>query len=419
MEWMVPPERLDVDQQDTLDHILRMQRATLAILGAFGTGKTVLLVHAANQLVEDRPDQSIVLLGFTHALVHLMETGLSDRAKNRLQIMTHTQFLSEKGRKCDVALVDEFQDISMEDLAKIRARTNHLMVLAGDHNQSIYDHGSSLDEVKEKLRPEIRELSVVYRVAPSLVRIASRVKPDAGLEAARMGNQRDMEPLLLTCEQGEEELSWLWEHARSLAEELGPGHPTLILLPLHNDVKTFLRWVCLKEGAGEPDFPKVKRYRGRWKVDYDPANALLAESSIPLRYLGNGYGDLHESRSKSLVFCMTYHSAKGLDFDNVILPGLRKGAKLYRNDNIHRSLLYVGLTRSKLSLVCTYAKSDPRLVPQSDLSLLLSRRKPASATPDPGPMEELPADLFVRRTVDDIRSLKADSLDSEEDEFYF
>ena len=64
------------------------------------------------------------------------------------------------------------------------------------------------------------------------------------------------------------------------------------------------------------------------------------------------------------VNIMTIHAAKGLEFDNVFLPGLEEGIfpsnKAMENNNAieeERRLMYVAITRAKKRLVMSYAKT--------------------------------------------------------------
>ncbi|MFT4757459.1 MAG: superfamily I DNA/RNA helicase, partial [Vicingaceae bacterium] len=50
---------------------------------------------------------------------------------------------------------------------------------------------------------------------------------------------------------------------------------------------------------------------------------------------------------------MTYHSAKGLDFDNVFLPFLSDDTSISRRDA--ETLFMVAITRSKMNLFITYS----------------------------------------------------------------
>ena len=57
---------------------------------------------------------------------------------------------------------------------------------------------------------------------------------------------------------------------------------------------------------------------------------------------------------------MTYHSAKGLDFDTVFLPGLTGSLPFWKGDeDIARRLFFVGLTRSRRNLFLSYHRAEP------------------------------------------------------------
>lgn len=85
-------------------------------------------------------------------------------------------------------------------------------------------------------------------------------------------------------------------------------------------------------------------------------NRHLRNNNINIEYIGNSYGDLYNNGNTDKIIVMTYHSSKGLDFDNVYLPFMGTHydkAMYYFND----TLFMVGMTRSKLSLTITYSGS--------------------------------------------------------------
>lgn len=52
---------------------------------------------------------------------------------------------------------------------------------------------------------------------------------------------------------------------------------------------------------------------------------------------------------------MTYHSSKGLDFDNVFMPGLNNMLFIARNEDMAKVLFMVAMTRSRNNLYLTYS----------------------------------------------------------------
>jgi superfamily I DNA/RNA helicase len=51
---------------------------------------------------------------------------------------------------------------------------------------------------------------------------------------------------------------------------------------------------------------------------------------------------------------MTYHSAKGLDFDNVFIPGLNNNLFIVSDETLSKTLFMVAMTRSRNNLYLTY-----------------------------------------------------------------
>ena len=78
--------------------------------------------------------------------------------------------------------------------------------------------------------------------------------------------------------------------------------------------------------------------------------------------------------SSSGIFHGTYHSAKGIEFDAVILPHLSDGHLPYPSDVAafgeddaaarDSRLLYVGISRAKSDLVLTYTRKMTKLLPR-------------------------------------------------------
>jgi len=86
----------------------------------------------------------------------------------------------------------------------------------------------------------------------------------------------------------------------------------------------------------------------------------MAEHDEPFRYLGNDIGELSESDAKPIVYVMTYHSVKGLDFETVFLPRMREGRKPFNEDpELDRRLHFVAMTRSRRNLFLTYSGAAP------------------------------------------------------------
>jgi superfamily I DNA/RNA helicase len=87
-------------------------------------------------------------------------------------------------------------------------------------------------------------------------------------------------------------------------------------------------------------------------IDYNNMNRYLESKGVPIMYIGGGYGSLTEADRNNKVVIMTYHSAKGLDFDYVYLPIVNSSLQI--NSSNRDALLLVALSRSKSGLFISY-----------------------------------------------------------------
>ncbi len=386
MNWMVPNRRLDEHQLDVLrrcsaagprhhDHWIR---------GFAGTGKTVLLVHLAERVLAEHDDASICLATYTHALKDLMASGLGQDLAGRARVMTYHQLLQER-RKYDWILLDEVQDIPAADLRQIRSLAGRV-VAAGDTDQSIYDTCSTESEIRDCLNPNVVSLETLYRLTQRIRDIACCVVRGSRLEGATTARMQEVEVTLAHADTADVETEWLWERLSTYSRV---GKPAVALFSTHKDIRRFLRAVCRLTGAPEPAF--------QGKMDYQAVNEALSRNKVPLQYLGNGYGSLEESDRRSISYAMTYHSAKGLDFDTVFLPGLT-GRRTFRKDDeaIARRLFFVGLTRSRQNLFLSYHGKELHPYVRDIPEHLLRReecKRPRSA-PSAGSGEAPPQEVF-------------------------
>lgn len=343
MAWMVPETRLDPEQREFLRRFSASQK-NLWIQGFAGSGKSVLLVHSLIKALAANPGANACVVVYTHSLIDMIRNGIPEQL-GHIPVKTYKKF--KAGEHYDIVLVDEVQDVPAAHLEKLRQSANRLIV-AGDEAQSIYDDGAPVHVIEQLSAAAPYRLSVVHRLTQKIIDIAQSVLPEKNLLAAKRSRLQNVDVVLACAENANIEAQWVWRQALAAA---APGAPVAVLLPRHEMILDFADAVLV--AAGLPPWQMQLDHFDR--VDYESFNDLCEAAGLPLRYLGNQYGALAEGDSEARVFLMTYHSAKGLDFETVFLPRLSDATEIWGGDDSRaRTLLFVALTRSRLNLFLSY-----------------------------------------------------------------
>lgn len=351
MPWIVPNNRLDTEQREVLDKLLRV-RSPHWIRGFAGSGKSVVLIHGLRELLIQSPGATACVIGFTHSLCDMLRSGLPDNARH-IPVMTYHQFQSRPAR-FDYIFVDEVQDLESRVLQLLRQNSGTL-VMAGDEEQSIYENRVGPVDIQRITEPATHSLSSVYRLTEKLKKVVATILPKSRVHSAR--NARLTADVRLTLAQAAntpEELSWVCREANRITSA---GDPVAVLFPKRRLIDDFIVRACTDAGVKPPSFEKGDKGRG---TDYEAVNRHLATHGLVFRYLGSGHGRLDDSDRGRIVYLMTYHSAKGLDFETVFLPGLDARLSIWKSeDEMERRLFYVAATRSRRNLFISYSGTTP------------------------------------------------------------
>jgi hypothetical protein len=364
MPWICPYNSLDLEQRSVLDKLLKATDSQW-VRGFAGSGKSVLLILALGELLKINPRATACVVGYTHSLNDMLRSGLPDHAAH-IRVVTYLEFCKNPFH-CDYIFVDEVQDLDAGSLHVLKAHAGVLM-LAGDEEQSIYPDKVSPGDIEHLAKPQIHSLAIVYRLTEKLKQIVASILPGARINAARSARlQANVSITLARAADQQQEFEWVWREALRFTKT---GDPVAVLFPGHEVIQNFIRVVCGLKGVPVPHFPK-NRY-GRY--DYESVNQYFEARGMELRYLGNGYGRLDDGEHRRIIYLITYHSAKGLDFDTVFLPALDNGQPLYARDPaIERRLFYVAATRSRKVLNLSYSGANPHPLVQAMPMELLDR----------------------------------------------
>jgi superfamily I DNA/RNA helicase len=353
MGWMIKYDELDDDQKDFVDKEIG-QIGNIWVKGFAGSGKSIMLLHALRRKLQDNPNLEACVVVYTHSLIDMFRKGLRELGIKPLPVMTFYQFIKKKN-SYEYVFCDEVQDLPESVLSYIKRKSKYVYV-AGDTFQSIYENTVSPDAIENILNARAFQLTKIHRLTRSIVNLVSNLMPDMNI----FGSFRDMTKKDVSVRLGEadsknSEVKYVWTNSSTAASE---GYSAVVLLPTHNDISDFTsRLLQLNEKA-----PWTVK-RNSWdKIDYDSLNRHFKGQKLKMEYIGNGYGSLYSAEQNRNVILMTYHSAKGMDFENVFIPFLSQSITISpKND---RTLLMVAITRSKMNLYLTYS-GRPHFLVQS------------------------------------------------------
>jgi superfamily I DNA/RNA helicase len=373
MPWFIPVNKLDPDQVLFVDDRVNSK---LFIKGFAGTGKSVVLVHKLLKIYEKNPDAKCCIISFTHALLEMFRLGIEESgelkgrvsndlnscgAKNgQIDLVTKYEFrknLQSPSRiQYDFILIDEVQDLCKSDIENALKNGASEIYLGGDDNQSIYiedpqDKEPTLNSIDRKNLIQSFDITLVtlHRITPSILRVAKGVMPELNekLNGVRFGHNRDADVILANAEDEREEVKYVFENALTYAEDI---ELTAILLPKHNWIRDFcLQILKINNIQITPEISRNLSSR-----NYTELNKVFLENGIRLEYVGNDHGSFKHAKEKHNVVLMTYHSAKGMDFDNVFIPFL-SSSRHERFSFFLPKPLMVAVTRSNMNLTLSYS----------------------------------------------------------------
>ena len=355
MRWMI--KDLDQTQEIVLREVISHSGVSW-VDGFAGSGKSIVAAHICNRLKRSTPSAKIALITYTHALKEMLQVGMDKLQPSEVIVTTHTDLLKsdKKNMHYDAIVLDEVQDIPLCDIKKIKLMCTRL-VLAGDVDQSIYPNGITAEDLRSNLQPKEQRLRKIFRLTEKARRIALSVLPNANVVAGEnASNRAEADIKRVNFNDNGEEANWVYEDACNRAR---PDYPSGIFLTTHNEIRKFAELVAA--GAGLPNPPRRARSfinGGKNEDRYADFNAFWERNGHPLRVLGSGSGDLSKSSNEPIVYLTTYHSAKGLDFQNVYLPRSVEGINLDPTGNggekLERRLMFVAITRTRENLFITH-----------------------------------------------------------------
>jgi DNA helicase II / ATP-dependent DNA helicase PcrA len=346
--------------------------------------------------------------------------------------------LAEFRSRCGAITVDEFQDVNLlqhELLERWLGPRDELCVV-GDDYQAIYGFTGASPRYLLALRERFSEATVVtleanYRSSPQVLALANRLTPQLGgaEKALRAVRPDGPEPTVCPLPSRGEETAFVVERIRELAGAGTPFEGMAILFRLNarsepweealaeaeipyqvrggpflarpaarrlrrvlggsqsSAVAEDVRRAAIEEGwAQGEDVTGAGEYEVTRQHDLGRLVALARQLEDGVLTVAGFFAELDarfaEGADGHGVHLLTYHRAKGLEFEAVFLPGVEerelpvRQAKTEEAVAEERRLLYVGITRAKRHLAVTWSAEAKPSRFLSELGVEVARSAP-------------------------------------------
>lgn len=373
MDWMVGTDQLDAIQRRTVETVVRSSHKNHLIKGFAGTGKTIVVTHVLKRLASRR-DLRVCFATYTFALKEMVESGLTIRERSSITSTTFDGF-SQVHDDFDVIVADEMQDIDERRLKILLARSKKL-ICSADHMQTIYRKSLPESGFRALLSPlQTYELRTIHRlnrpvfdVATSIIERHCNTRPKYGKLPLD-----DREPVRVAkTASRRQESSMVVDEAERLSRI---RYPSAILVPSHSQISHLLNDISRLRSWGPIPPETGDRYN-----PYAKTNEFLLRKGSVIEIFGSKSGKLESSAHRRVVYLMTYHSAKGLEFQNVFLPYLKDGNLtspiVGATAKELAETFFVAATRAKERLYLSYHGSNPHIYIKTVLALPPSKVRP-------------------------------------------
>lgn len=349
---MIREDQLDPDQREFVN-VESKKSGNIWVKGFAGSGKSVLLIHSLKNIIQKEPNAKVAVVVYTHSLIDMFKTGMQElNLPSSIPVMTYIEFVDKNSQNFDYIFCDEVQDLPARVLYAMNNRARKVIV-AGDSNQSIYDIDPRWQEpvvnpnqVGDIINARAFSLNMIHRLTRSIINAVQKILPSMNIwRAKRDLTKQDVNIRLCEASSEQEEVKYIYQEALKGANV---GDTSVVLFPTTNSITKFANLVLSANGKSQ--WNEEKNQYG--KPDFGDLNRHFKNNGIKLQFIGSGYGALKNAEQNKEAILMTYHSSKGLDFDNVFLPFLN--THFYLHPSNAETLFMVAMTRSRKNLYLTY-----------------------------------------------------------------
>jgi superfamily I DNA/RNA helicase len=295
------------------------------VRGCAGSGKSILALWKAKQIQSEKKGTYQVIV-YTKALMQYMADGIKQIGLDPKYVDYHWNWVNRKGApEADYIIVDEAQDFTEEDIKLFASKAKKALLIYGDSAQQLYkqlrnNKTLSLEEIQILTNFPIEQLVFNHRLPKKIARLAQYISSYGDDLEGRCVNEGAEKPKILKYHSFDEQLDAIAQIIEN-RNYVDVG----ILLPTNNSVEYAYKYLRQQNLNVETKYSSKddsnEMYNEQMNLDFNSDNPKI----------------------------MTYHSAKGLQFEAVFLPECNESSVRDRNP------LYVALTRSYQSLYIMYS----------------------------------------------------------------
>jgi len=252
-------------------------------------------------------------------------------------------FLFKEKGVVNYLIIDEGQDFSIADYQQnFISQADKAITIFGDTSQQLYrQRGTSIDNIVNAFKYPLLNLNYNYRIPKTVAKVAQTIpNPHLDLLTNNRKNNGNSDypsfpkPIIKKCNSTDEELQYIINRIETEGMD-----DVAILLP-NNDIIEKVHKLFSDREIGT---------QVRYTID-------LPENRSAGIYPMFRSVDTLDFTNQDLPCILTYHSAKGTEFDNVFIP-------FADDDNgIDRNAFYVAVTRSSSRVFITYSRKLTNLL---------------------------------------------------------
>jgi superfamily I DNA/RNA helicase len=289
----------------------------MIVTGCAGSGKSILALWKAKQI--QKLGHSYIFIVFTKALHRYMSDGIQAIGLNDANFVYHYQWKAMGFPSADFIIVDEVQDFTREEISQFKNAAKQAFLFWGDSDQSIYKNlkpTKTIKEIAAEASILAEKLVFNHRLPRKIARFAAQLIGDEELVSRCKKEGEDL-PKVLHLSKLEEQLDVAMQQIKNRQIT-----DAAILFCDNDMVKKAYNYLTNNGYSIEANFRDKQDFKGDVSdLDFSSDNPKL----------------------------MTYHSAKGLQFEAVFLPECNPPEKMGIEP------LYVAITRSYRYLYVMYS----------------------------------------------------------------